>query len=185
MRSLLDQIKLFSEFSMLKEDERIHFQTLLNRLANSITALEQTYKKQFMEMKTAQDSSFAEIFIEKNEELTKLRAEIENLNKLKKVASPQLKSELSAANDKVKRLKDIVQQQNDEIIMLKYKLVNAQSYIESLEKTKQFSQSLDLTKLNPNIQLASEHFKTIREALLANRNLLKTIELKKKTNEII
>lgn len=177
---LLEQIKMFSEFSMLKEDERIHFQSLLSRLGNSITLFKQTYKKQFVEMKTAQDSSFAEIFIEKNEELTKLHSEIENLNKLKKVASPQLKGELSAAKNEVRRLNGIIQQQNDEINKLTCKLLDAQSYIEPLEKTTQFSQSLESTELNPNVQLANEHFKTIKEALLANRNLLKAIQLKKK-----
>lgn len=167
---------------MVKEDERIHFQSLLNRLNSSITGFEQSYKKRFMEMKMAQDSSFAEIFIEKNEELTKLRSEIENLNKLKKVASPESKGELSAVKDEVLRLNGIVKQQTGEIEKLKYKLLDAQSYIESLEKAKQFTQSFDLTDLNPNVQLASEHFKTIKQALLANRNLLKAIQMKKQIN---
>lgn len=164
---------------MLKEDERCHFKSLLSRLGNSITAFEYNFKKRFIEMKTAQDSSFAEIFIEKNEELTKLRSEIENLNKLKKVASPPLKSELSAAKAEIKRLNDVVKKQNDEINKLTHKFLDAQSYIESLEKAKQFSQSFELTELQPNVQLANEHFKTIKQALLANRNLLKTIQMKK------
>lgn len=179
MRSLIEQIKMFSEFSMLKEDERIHFQLLLNRLGNAVHVFEQNYKKRFMEMKTAQDSSFAEIFIEKNEEISKLRSEIENLNRLEKVGSPQLKGELSLAKDEVQRLNGIVQQQNDEINKLIYKLLDAQSHIESVEKTEKSSQPIELTELQPNVQLASEHFKTIKQALLANRNLLKTIQLKK------
>lgn len=182
VRSLLEQIKLFSEFSMLKDDERCHFQSLLNRLGNSITVFEQTYQKRLMEMKKAQDSSFAEIFIEKNEELTKLRLEIENLNKLKKVASPPPqvnKCELNAAKDELQRLKGVVQKQNDEIDKLTYKLLDAQSYIESLEKTKQLTESNELAELPPNMQMANEHFKTIKQALLANRNLLKVIQMKK------
>lgn len=164
---------------MLKADERCHFQSLLRRLGNSITLFEQSHEKRFLEMKTAQDSSFAEIFIKKNEELTKLRSEIANLNKLKKVASPQLKCELNAAKDEVQRLNGTVQKQNDEINKLSLDLLNAQSYIESLERTKQATQSIELNEQRPNIQLANEHFKTIKQALLANRSLLKAIQMKK------
>lgn len=180
VRSLLEQIKMFSEFAMLKSDERDHFQSLLNRLANAMAIFEQAYKKQFAEMKEAQDSSFAQIFIEKNDELIKLRSEMENLNKLKKVGgSLELKDELSAAKMEVRRLNGIVQQRNDEINRLTYKLLDAQSCIESLEKSEKLSQVTEWSELHANAQLASEHFKTIKQALLANRNLLKTIQLKK------
>lgn len=130
-------------------------------------------------MKAAQDSSFAQIFIDKNEELNKLRAEIENLNKLKKVHSPQLQSELSAAKDEVQRLDGIVKKQSGEINKLTYSLLEAQSYIESLEKTKNLPQTDESSELHPKMQQANEHFKTIKQALLANRNLLKAIQMKR------
>lgn len=168
---------------MLKDDERIHFQSLINRLRNAMAASEETYKKRLMKMKQAHDTSFAHIIIEKNEELAKLRTEIENLNKLKKVVSPKLKDELSAAKQQLHHLNGIVQQQNYEINTLTYQLMDAQSCIESLEKAEKFTQTIELPELHSNVQLASEHFKTIKQALVANRNLLKTIQLKK-TNEI-
>lgn len=179
VRGNLEQIKLFSEFAILKEDERSHFRSLLNRLGKSIAGFEETYKKRFMDMKTAQDSSFAEISIEKNEELIKLRSEVKNLNKLKEAACSQLQSELSAAKDEVQRLNSIVQKQKDEINKLTYSLADAQSYIESLERAKQIAQTFERTASSEqHMQLANEHFKTIKQALLANRNLLKVIQRK-------
>lgn len=179
IRGNLEQIKLFSEFAMLKEDERSHFRSLLNRLGKSIAGFEETYKKRFMDMKTAQDSSFAEISIEKNEELIKLRSEVKNLNKLKEAACSQLQSELSAAKDEVQSLNSIVQKQKDEINKLTYSLADAQSYIESLERAKQIAQTFERTASSEqHMQLANEHFKTIKQALLANRNLLKVIQRK-------
>lgn len=163
---------------MVREDERRHIQSLLDRLGDSVTVFEETFKKRFIDMKTAQDSSFAEIFIEKNEELTKLRSEIENLNKSKEVASPELTCELSAAKDEVQRLNDAVQKQNGQINNLTYSLLDAQSYIESLERAKQIPQPSESAELHPKMQLANEHFKTIKQALLANRNLLKAIQMK-------
>lgn len=164
---------------MLKEDERSHFRSLLNRLGKSIAGFEETYKKRFMDMKTAQDSSFAEISIEKNEELIKLRSEVKNLNKLKEAACSQLQSELSAAKDEVQSLNSIVQKQKDEINKLTYSLADAQSYIESLERAKQIAQTFERTASSEqHMQLANEHFKTIKQALLANRNLLKVIQRK-------
>lgn len=179
VRGNLEQIKLFSEFAMLKEDERSHFRSLLNRLGKSIAGFEETYKKRFMDMKTAQDSSFAEISIEKNEELIKLRSEVKNLNKLKEAACSQLQSELSAAKDEVQSLSGIVQKQKDEINKITYSLADAQSYIESLERAKQIAQTFERTASSEqHMQLANEHFKTIKQALLANRNLLKVIQRK-------
>lgn len=179
IRGNLEQIKLFSEFAMLKEDERSHFRSLLNRLGKSIAGFEETYKKRFMDMKTAQDSSFAEISIEKNEELIKLRSEVKNLNKLKETACSQLQSELSVAKDEVQSLSGIVQKQKDEINKITYSLADAQSYIESLERSKQIAQTFERTASSEqHMQLANEHFKTIKQALLANRNLLKVIQRK-------
>lgn len=179
VRGNLEQIKLFSEFAMLKEDERSHFRSLLNRLGKSIAGFEETYKKRFMDMKTAQDSSFAEISIEKNEELIKLRSEVKNLNKLKEAACSQLQSELNAAKDEVQSLSGIVQKQKDEINKITYSLADAQSYIESLERAKQIAQTFERTASSEqHMQLANEHFKTIKQALLANRNLLKVIQRK-------
>lgn len=179
MHSLVEQISMFAEFSMPREDERAHFQSLLGRLSKSIATLEQNYMNRLKEMEAKHDSSFSEIFIQKNEEIVKLRLEIDNLSRLKKVTSPRKQDELSEAKEEIQRLNGIVQQQKDEINQLLYKVLDAQTFIESLEKANQMSQSIDIPELHQNIQLANEHFKIIKQALLANRRLFKAIQLKK------
>lgn len=172
--NLLKQIESVAKMSIQNEREFKVFQSLMRQLSDKVMTVEQGYKKRFREMRASQDSSFADLFIGKNCEINKLRIEVENLNsRLQEAKDPILNEEVMGAKNESKRLREMLQVKCEEISKLTYKLIDAKSYIDSLEKEKCAN-----TPSHPSAELVREHIHTIREALQANQNMMKLIQTK-------
>lgn len=169
-QQLLKQIETLPKKYNCDEDycEMVHM--LLSKLRERIEMSDQLHKSRIKVMRTTQEHSFAELLKEKNVEITGLRMEVDRLNSdLKRISRPK-----SLNEPDVRRLKEELKKRNDEINEMTYKLIDAQSQITSLEKEKYSTKpQLDASDLN-----AKMHFKTIKKALLSNRNFLHLMKMK-------
>lgn len=149
---------------------------LLSQLHERISTIEQIYRNRITSMQSAQDNSFAELCLDKNEEITKLARELESL-KLKKKKSDEnitkkFSDELLLAKNDAAHLKELLKNRNDEIKDLTYKLIDSQSYANSLEKKKRLSTDCS------DEERILRNFKTIRQALSNDQNILKIMQAK-------
>lgn len=154
----------------------------LLQLSELIANTEQQNKRRMKNMQESLDNSFGELFMEKNDQITQLQLSIEGMKRENSKEIEKVKSceDLMATKNEVARLKEIISMRSTEINQLTYKLIDAQSYIESLEKEK-YAQIKINTDDAEDIQ---HHFKTIKKALLSNRTLLKMIQTKQVQNKI-
>lgn len=135
-----------------------------------IASIEQHYKGKIKEMVRAQNSSFADLLIDKREEIEKLRLEAKELKSNLKEATKH--NEMF--KEEVLHLNSALRRKNDEINHLTYELIEAETYIESIESKKTFS--------NHAISSAEDikhHFKIIRMALLTGENMRRILQAKK------
>lgn len=176
IQRILKQIENLSQKFVSDDVDAKDLRILLTQLHERISSNEQSFKRQMKTMKEAQDSSFAELFLEKNDEIRKLRLEVEALKKTKKTSEESIKQkfsdELLSAMNETARLREMLKNRSHEIDALTYKLVDTQSYIKVMEQNKQNLPDCE------NDELIQNHFKTIRRALLSNRNLLKIMQVK-------
>lgn len=151
---------------------KIH--VLLAQLSELITNAEQEYKRRMKNMKDVQDNAFAELFLEKTEQITQLQLGIEIIKRdnSKEIAKVKSSDELMSTKSEVCHLKEILSIRNNEINQLTYKLVDAQSYIESLEKENYAKSEI----CDDDEESIRNHFKTVKKALLSNRTLLKMMQ---------
>lgn len=173
---LLKQIGHIVKDTVSNDTDVQKIQVLLGQLKELIANSEQQYKRRMKNMKEIQDNAFAELFLEKNEQITKLQLDVEVLKRENAKGTEKMKSsdELMAAKNEICRLKEILSIRNTEMNQLTYKLVDAQSYIESLEKEKYGNIKINAGDREEIIN----HFKTLKKALLSNRTLLKMMQSK-------
>lgn len=173
-KRLLTQINELVEANVQNESDSQKIHILLVQLSEFITNAEQQYKRRMKNMKDIQDNAFAELFLEKNEQITKLHLEIEMMKRdnSKEIAKVKSSEELMSTKTELCHLKEILSSRNNEINQLTYKLVDAQSYIESLEKEKY----VKIEVHDDDEESIRNHFKTIKRALLSNRTLLKMMQ---------
>ncbi|XP_055300446.1 uncharacterized protein LOC129567507 isoform X1 [Sitodiplosis mosellana] len=173
---LLKQIDNFINDTVTNNTDVHKIHVLLAQLSEVIATSEQQYKRRMKNMKDVQDNAFAELFLEKNSKITQLQLDIEVLKRenSKEIARVKSSEELMEAQNEVCHLKEIIAMRNNEINQLTYKLVDAQSYIESLEKEKYAR--IDVNADDADIR---NHFKTLKKALMSNRTLLKLMQTKK------
>ncbi|XP_031624948.1 uncharacterized protein LOC116341792 [Contarinia nasturtii] len=146
---------------------------LLTQLNERIVLAGQMYKHQMKKMKDIQDTSFAELFMEKNEQITKLQIETEELKKENEFNS-KASRELLMAKTELSRLKEILTQRDEEIYQLNYKSICARSQIELLQTEKNAKSQ----HFNANEKEIEHHFRTLKKILTSNRDLLKLLKLK-------
>lgn len=176
IQALLKKIDSSIKNAVKDENEAKQIQKFVCQLSERIKVVEQHFKSEMKKMKDIQDTSFAEIFLEKNQIINKLQLKLETMKKKYsgKTSKPNDSTELLTAMNEVSHLKDVVLQQNVQINELMHKLIDAQSYLETLEKEKYADKSI-----NTDYEHIQNHIKIIKKSLLSNRNLLKLIEAKK------
>lgn len=156
-----------------KNAKTIH--SLLSQLNDQITSNEQMHKLRFIAMKDGQNVKFSDRFGGRKDKILKLQLQIEDMKKtLNEQDKSKLCDESLALKNEITELKDIIKSRNTEISDLTYKLIDAESYIESLENGQRSSE------LKPDEEIIKNHFKFIRRALLSNQNILKLIEAKRR-----
>lgn len=148
-------------------------QILLTQLNERILFAGQIYKHQMKKTTDIQDTSCAELFMEKNGQITKLQFEIDELKKVND-AYARASHELSMVKNELIQLKETLDQRNDEINHLNYKAVCAQSQIEQLQKEK----NANTQHLNVTEKEIENHFSKVKRILTSNRDLLKLINVK-------
>lgn len=175
--SLLEQIGSLTQITSSNEDECKKVQTLVSQLNDKIVESEKSFKNQIKSMKLAQESSFADLLYDKNEEVRKLQSEIGELKSSLKAAKAPAFSE--SARDEIERFGKKLRQKNDEIKKLMYQLAEAKSYIHSLEKEKHMTEPV-----NPSVDSMKEHIKIIKKSLLSNRKMLHLMQTKKHSSDL-
>lgn len=178
-QSLLQQIESLTQITSKNEGDCKKVQTLVSQLNDEIIASERSYKSQIKDMKRAQDSSFADLFYDKNEEIKKLQSEIEELKSSLRVAkAPAFSEAVQMARDEMEHYGKKLRQKNDDIKKLMNKLAEAKACIDSLEKEK------SSTKLvNPCVDSIKEHFKIIRKALQSNKKMVQMMQTEKHSSD--
>lgn len=173
---MLKQIEIYIQKYVANNNDVRNILNLLAQLSELIANTEQNYKRRLKSMKDIQDNSFAELFLEKNNEINELRLNVEMLKQenSKEIAKLKSSDELMATKNELSRLKEILAVRNNEVNQLTYKLIDAQSYIESLEKQKYAK-----IKMNADDEDIRNDFKTLKKALMSNRTLLKLMQTKK------
>lgn len=173
---LLKQIEVYVKERVANHSDVQNIQNLLAQLSELIANSEQKYKRRIKSMKDIQDTSFAELFLEKNDEIKELQLNVEMLKRenSKEIAKLKSSDELIATKNELCRLKEILAERNNEVNQLSYKLIDAQSYIESLEKQKYAK-----IEMNADDEDIRNDFKTLKKALMSSRTLLKLMQTKK------
>ena len=176
MQRLLKQIEIYVKERVSNHSDEQNIQNLLAQLSELIANSEQKYKRRIKSMKDIQDTSFAELFLEKNDEIKELQLNVEMLKRenSKEIAKLKSSDELMATKNELCRLKEILAVRNNEVNQLSYKLIDAQSYIESLEKQKYAK-----IEMNADDEDIRNDFKTLKKALMSSRTLLKLMQTKK------
>lgn len=174
-KMLLKQIEMYIKERVANNADVQHIQNLLAQLSELIANSEQKYKRRIKSMKEIQDSSFAELFLEKNDQIMELQLNIEMLKRenSKEIAKIKSSDDLMATKSELCRLKEILAVRNNEVNQLTYKLIDAQSYIESLERQKYAN-----IQVNADDEDIRNDFKTLKKALTSNRTLLKMMQTK-------
>lgn len=168
--NLLNQIDEMLKIDARDENESLKIKRLVVKMYDRIASIEQHYKGKIKEMVRAQNSSFADLLIDKREEIEKLRLEAKELKSNLKEATKH--NEMF--KEEVLHLNSALRRKNDEINHLTYELIEAETYIESIESKKTFS--------NHAISSAEDikhHFKIIRMALLTGENMRRILQAKK------
>lgn len=175
-QSLLKELVSLVQITSRNDSDGKRIQTLAEQLNEGITASKQKYKNRIKAMKVVQDTSFAELLFDRNDEMNKLRLEIEELKSdLKETSSkPKNAEPIKAAKDDTQYLRKMLQQRNDEINDLTFKLIDAQTQISFLEKEKFSDEPAHLC-----LETVKDHFKIIKEALRFNQTMRQMIQSKK------
>lgn len=151
-----------------------NIQNCLNQLWQETKAGENKYKCQIKELKDYHDTGFADLFMEKNDEITKLKLTVEKMKKLSiKSFEAKQSNELLAAKQEVSRLKEMLAHQNNTVNELTKELIEVRANVELLEKEKCTEEPLDVD--DGDIR---KHIQIIKKSLMCNRNLLNLIESK-------
>lgn len=149
-------------------------QMLLGKLKERIEMLDHQHKSKIKSMQKSQENMYGKLLWQKNDEVTKLQTEIDQLkSNLKRASVPKSSNERD-----VIRLKEELKKRNEEMRQMTYKLIDAKTQISLLEKNKQPSKQSDINGQNVKV-----HFKTIERALLSNGNFMKVIQQKKMLSE--
>lgn len=170
IQRMLGQIECLIKSGMKSELEEKMVASLLSQLSERIKSNDETQKMRFKAIKDSQNVQFAELMYDKNDEIVKLQMQV---NDLKKINS---KDESVALKAEVSHLKQIIKERNNEIKRLTYKLVDVQSYTESLETSQRSNKKFG--ELQPDAEEIKKLFLCIKNALLSNQNILKLIHSK-------
>lgn len=172
IQQMLKQIEKLTQNYDCKERMKI----LVTELKDRIETSERLLKTKIQMLKKSQNTLFAEIMLEKNDEVTKLQTEVNRLkSNLMQSSQPTSAEELLCAKNEVFRLKEALKKRNDELRQMTIKSIEAETQIAFLEKQK-------LQTKMPSDTNIRTHFKTIRKELLSNRNFLKFMQMRVLSN---
>lgn len=171
---LFKKIEKLTRNNSYNEQHSEMIQMLLGKLKERIEMLDHQHKSKIKSMQKSQENMYGKLLWQKNDEVTKLQTEIDQLkSNLKRASIPKSSNERD-----VIRLKEELKKRNEEMRQMTYKLIDAKTQISLLEKNKQPSKQSDINSQNVKV-----HFKTIERALLSNGNFMKMIQQKKMLSE--
>lgn len=178
-QNLLKEIESLVQITSRSDNDGQRIQMLVGQLNEKITVSEQKYKNRIKTMKAVQDTSFADLLFDRNEEMNKLRSEIEELkSQLKETSKPKYAEAIEAIKDEASTLRKMVEQRDKEINDLTFKLVDAKAQISFLEKENCSDKPADMC-----VETVKDHFKIIKEALQFTQTMRQMIQSKKYSSD--
>lgn len=146
----------------------------MRQLNDTILSSEMDHMKEIAHMEMLQNSTSASLLHESHEQIKKLKSKVEELKlRLKEAKKPTFSEAIQVSMEEMQRLRDKLNRKNEEIKKLMQDLIIAKTYISSLEKEKYSNKPV-----NKSVESVKEHIKTIKNALLSNRNMFQMIQSK-------
>lgn len=176
-QNLLKEIESLVQITSRSDNDGERIQMLVGQLKKKITVSEQKYKNRIKTMKAVQDTSFADLLFDRNEEMNKLRSEIEELKSQLKETSKHAEA-IEAIKDEASTLRKMVEQRDKEINDLTFKLIDAKAQISFLEKENFSDKPADMC-----VETVKDHFKIIKEALQFTQTMRQMIQSKKYSSD--